>query len=146
MIKYADEAWIGLKNGFKVIKNSDIINKIGSPLLDSAKAIGAYIKKAPDLSQYFRGKINNIGDQIDNIGYNIRKVMGFEPELVADGVRIGDIRDTRKLNGNDAANLNDIQKNYNKIVNGGDGIKGVSNPNAKEIISERVNGLDLSEH
>ena len=127
-VKYADEAWIGLKNGFKVIKNSDIINKIGSPLLDSAKAIGAYIKKAPDLIQYFRGGIKNIGDQIDNIGYNIRKVMGFEPELVADGVRIGDIKDTRKLNGNDVSNLNDRQKNYNKIVNGGDGIEGVSNP------------------
>ena len=125
-VKYADEAWIGLKNGFKVIKNSDIINKIGSPLLDSAKAIGAYIKKAPDLIQYFRGGIKNIGDQIDNIGYNIRKVMGFEPELVADGVRIGDIKDTRKLNGNDVSNLNDRQKNYNKIVNGGDGIEGVS--------------------
>ena len=130
-VKYADEAWLGLKNGFKVIKNSDIINKIGSPLLDSAKAIGAYIKKAPDLIQYFRGGIKNIGDQIDNIGYNIRKVMGFEPELVADGVRIGDIRDTRKLNDIDAPPLNDIQKNYNKIVNGEEGIKGVSNPKSK---------------
>ncbi|MDU3527052.1 DNA/RNA non-specific endonuclease, partial [Clostridium sp.] len=125
-VKYADEAWIGLKNGFKVIKNSDIINKIGSPLLDLAKKIGGDIKKAPDLNQYFRGKINNIGEHIDNIGYNIRKVMGFEPELVADGVRIGDIKDTRKLNGNDVSNLNDRQKNYNKIVNGGDGIEGVS--------------------
>ena len=125
-VKYADEVWLGLKNGFKVIKNSDIINKIGSPLLDLAKKIGGDIKKAPDLNQYFRGKINNIGEHIDNIGYNIRKVMGFEPELVADGVRIGDIRDIRKLNGNDVSNLNDTQKNYNKIVNGGDGIKGVS--------------------
>ena len=130
-VKYADEAWIGLKNGFKVIKNSDIINKIGSPLLDSAKAIGAYIKKAPDLIQYFRGGIKNIGDQIDNIGYNIRKVMGFEPELVADGVRIGDIKDIGKLNDIDAPPLNDIQKNYNKIVNGEEGIKGVSNPKSK---------------
>ena len=134
-VKYADEAWIGLKNGFKVIKNSDIINKIGSPLLDSAKAIGAYIKKAPDLIQYFRGGIKNIGDQIDNIGYNIRKVMGFEPELVADGVRIGDIKDTRKLNGNDVSNLNDRQKNYNKIVNGGDGIEGVSKADKLKISS-----------
>ncbi|MDU7365548.1 hypothetical protein [Clostridium sp.] len=115
-MKYADEAWIGLKNGFKVIKNSDIINKIGSPLLDSARAIGGYIKKAPDLSQYFRGKIKNIGDQIDNIGYNIQKVMGFEPELLADGVRIGDIKDIGKLNDIDAPPLNDIQKNYNKRI------------------------------
>jgi hypothetical protein len=128
-VKYADEAWIGLKNGFKVIKNSDIINKIGSPLLDSARAIGGYIKKAPDLSQYFRGKIKNIGDQIDNIGYNIQKVMGFEPELLADGVRIGDIKDIGKLNDIDAPPLNDIQKNYNKIVNGEEGIKGVSKAN-----------------
>ena len=135
-VKYADEAWLGLKNGFKVIKNSDIINKIGSPLLDSAKAIGAYIKKAPDLIQYFRGGIKNIGDQIDNIGYNIRKVMGFEPELVADGVRIGDIRDTRKLNDIDAPRLNDIQKNYNKIVNGEEGIKGVSKADYSKIIKE----------
>ena len=145
-VKYADEAWLGLKNGFKVIKNSDIINKIGSPLLDSAKAIGAYIKKAPDLIQYFRGGIKNIGDQIDNIGYNIRKVMGFEPELVADGVRIGDIRDTRKLNSNDISNLNDRQKNYNKIVNGGDGIEGVSKATDygkySTIIDDKVKVID----
>ena len=74
--------------------------------------------------------IKKVGVEIsDDIGDGLNKIFknkGFEAAGIGPIDYLDDIGNIIKVDTSDIPPLNDIQNNYNKIVNGGEGIEGVS--------------------
>ena len=116
------------------------IAKVGSSLVDSGKSIGKVIKKVPEIVSDFKGSIKNIPDKIKDfknisttfikdIGDGIKSKNTVNLKFATTGIDIDDIGDLSKIDDIDIPPLNDIQKNFNKIVYEGDTIKGVRDSN-----------------
>lgn len=129
--------------------------KVGSSLIDAGKSIGKVIKKLPEIVSDFRGNIKNIPNYvkdfknisigyIKDIGNGIKNKLNINVKYATIGIDIDDVNDISKINDLEIPPLNDIQKNYNKIVNAGDTIKGVSKADSiidgLKVVDGKVNG------
>lgn len=86
------------------------VGKVGSNLVDMGKDLKKYISKVPDFIVDFKGTIKEFGSKIQG---------GFEFST-PNGIKV-DLSDIDNINRIDAPELNDVQKNYNKVVNGTEG-------------------------
>ncbi|NLP14933.1 MAG: hypothetical protein GX383_10785, partial [Clostridium sp.] len=88
--------------------------------------------------------IKKVGVEIsDDIGDGLNKIFKNNKGLEAVGIGpvgyFDDIGNIKKVDTSEIPPLNDIQNNYNKIVNGGEGIEGGSDSKLKEVFNTAEN-------
>ena len=124
----------GVNQGSDLVKNASKISRA----LDSGS-----LSKLKSLSIDALEDIKKVGSEIsDDIGDGLNKIFKNNKGLEAAGIGpidyLDDIGKIKKVDTSDIPPLNDIQNNYNKIVNGGEGIKGGGKAEASTKISTEM--------
>lgn len=134
----------GVNQGSDLVKNASKISRA----LDSGS-----LSKLKSLSADALEDIKKVGLEIsDDIGDGLNRIFknkGLEAAGIGPVAYFDDIGNIKKVDTSDISPLNDIQNNYNKIVNGGDGIKGGGKAEVGWDMSVgrgNINGRRYSQH